>query len=76
MKKLAIITSHPIQYYAPWFRYLAETTNLAIKVFYLWDFGVTKNIDVDFQQAIEWDIPLLVGYDYEFVPFGVYKIHL
>ncbi|BDA71459.1 glycosyl transferase group 1 [Calothrix sp. PCC 7716] len=68
MNKLAIITSHPIQYYAPWFRHLAETTNLDIKVFYLWDFGVTKKVDVDFQQAIEWDIPLLVGYDYEFVP--------
>mgnify|MGYP002780275926 FL=1 len=68
MNKLAIITSHPIQYYAPWFRHLAETKNLDIKVFYLWDFGVTKKVDVDFQQAIEWDIPLLVGYDYEFVP--------
>lgn len=68
MNKLAIITSHPIQYYAPWFRHLAETINLDIKVFYLWDFGVTKKVDVDFQQAIEWDIPLLVGYDYEFVP--------
>ena len=68
MNKLAIITSHPIQYYAPWFRHLAETTGLDIKVFYLWDFGVTKKVDVDFQQAIEWDIPLLDGYDYEFVP--------
>jgi glycosyltransferase involved in cell wall biosynthesis len=68
MIKLAIITSHPIQYYAPWFRHLAEATELDIKVFYLWNFGVTKKVDVDFQEAIEWDIPLLVGYDYEFVP--------
>jgi glycosyltransferase involved in cell wall biosynthesis len=68
MKKLAIITSHPIQYYAPWFRHLAEATDLDIKVFYLWDFGVTKKVDVDFQQAIEWDIPLLDGYNYEFIP--------
>ena len=67
MKKLAIITSHPIQYYAPWFRYLANTKDLSIKVFYLWDFGVTKQIDPDFKQVVQWDIPLLSGYDYEFV---------
>lgn len=67
MNKLAIITSHPIQYYAPWFRYLADTKDLSIKVFYLWDFGVTKQIDPDFKQVVQWDIPLLSGYDYEFV---------
>jgi len=68
MKKLAIISSHPIQYYAPWFRYLTSTTNLTIKVFYLWDFGVTQQVDPDFGKSIQWDIPLLSGYEYEFVP--------
>jgi glycosyltransferase involved in cell wall biosynthesis len=68
MKKLAIVTSHPIQYYAPWFRYLASTENLSIRVFYLWDFGVTQQVDAGFQQAFQWDIPLLDGYAYEFVP--------
>lgn len=86
MIKLAIITSHPIQYYAPWFRYLASAGDLQIKVFYLWNFGVTQQIDTGFQQALQWDIPLLDGYKYEFVPnvsykpgvdhFGDYKIHL
>ena len=68
MKKLAIITSHPIQYYAPWFRYLAETTDFFIKVFYLWDFGVNQQMDRSFKQLIQWDISLLTGYEYEFVP--------
>ncbi|MBD2501505.1 glycosyltransferase family 4 protein [Anabaena azotica] len=68
MKKLAIVVSHPIQYYSPWFNYLSNTAGLAVKVFYLWDFGVTKRIDSGFQQEIQWDIPLLSGYDYEFVP--------
>jgi glycosyltransferase involved in cell wall biosynthesis len=68
MKKLAIITSHPIQYYAPWFRAIASTTDIAVKVFYLWNFGVTKQVDAGFKQAFEWDIPLLDGYDFEFVP--------
>lgn len=67
MKRLAIITSHPIQYYAPWFRYLAQA-DLTLCVFYLWDFGVTETIDPGFQQAFQWDIPLLSGYDFQFVP--------
>lgn len=68
MAKLAIITSHPIQYYAPWFRYLAKEPDFDIKVFYLWNFGVTQQLDLGFQQPIQWDIPLLEGYNHEFVP--------
>ncbi|MBD0300663.1 MAG: glycosyltransferase family 4 protein [Tolypothrix sp. T3-bin4] len=68
MRKLAIITSHPIQYYAPWFRHLFAEKGFSTQVFYLWDFGVNQQIDAGFQQPIEWDIPLLNGYDYEFVP--------
>ncbi len=70
MKKLAVISSHPIQYYAPWFRYLSSETNetnIDLKVFYLWDFGITEKVDAGFEQAIKWDIPLLEGYAYEFV---------
>jgi len=66
--KLAIITSHPIQYYAPWFRHLNQDGELDIKVFYLWDFGVTQQLDTGFQKVLQWDIPLLDGYEYEFVP--------
>jgi glycosyltransferase involved in cell wall biosynthesis len=65
--KIAIVTSHPIQYYAPWFRYLANTAGLSLRVFYLWDFGITRQVDVGFQQALQWDIPLLEGYESEFV---------
>lgn len=68
MKKLAIITSHPIQYHAPWFRLLSKETLISSKVFYLWDAGVNRTLDPGFRQAIQWDIPLLAGYDSEFVP--------
>lgn len=67
MISLAIIASHPIQYYAPLFRWIARDSNLNIKVFYLWDFGITNQIDQGFKQSLKWDIPLLEGYDYEFV---------
>ena len=67
MKKLAVITSHPIQYHAPWFRHLARERQIDLKVFYLWDFGVTEQIDDGFKQAVRWDVPLLTGYQHEFV---------
>jgi len=68
MKKLAIITSHPIQYNAPWFRDLAAQPGIDLQVFYLWDFGVKSTVDPGFQRALTWDIPLLDGYAHQFVP--------
>lgn len=64
--KLAIIATHPIQYYAPWFAFLASA-GLRLRVFYLWDFGVASHIDTGFRVPVQWDIPLLDGYEYEFV---------
>lgn len=68
MKKLAIITSHPIQYNAPLFRLLHERNQVEIKVFYTW--GQTESgfvYDPDFKREFKWDIPLLDGYAKEFV---------
>lgn len=65
MNKLAIITTHPIQYYAPVFRLLAK--QLDVKVFYTWGKQVLENkYDPGFGRVITWDIPLLEGYDYHF----------
>lgn len=68
MKRLAIVTTHPIQYYAPLFRLLAQRANIVIKVFYTWgEQAKTQVYDPGFGATREWDIPLLDGYDYEFV---------
>jgi len=66
--RLAIVTSHPIQYNAPWFRHLATRAEFSLRVFYLWDYGIKPMFDPGFQQTIQWDIPLLAGYRYRFVP--------
>ncbi len=68
MRRLAVITTHPIQYYAPWFRQISNQLNGAFRVFYLWDFGITDQVDPSFQQALRWDLPLLEGYESEIVP--------
>ena len=68
MKKLAIVTTHPIQYNAPVFRMLQERNVIAIKVFYTWGEKVLENkYDPGFNRVIDWDIPLLNGYDYVMV---------
>jgi glycosyltransferase involved in cell wall biosynthesis len=66
--RLAVVLSHPTQYYSPWFRWLAREPALGLRVFYLWDFGVTPTRDPLFQQAFRWDVDLLSGYEHEFVP--------
>ncbi len=67
MTRLAIITTHPIQYYAPVFSKLAKQQGIEIKVFYTWEKEAAK-FDRDFGKEVEWDIPLLDGYEYSFVP--------
>lgn len=66
-KRLAIIITHPIQYYAPWFRMLSDRKQCRLKVFYTWSQSETSVTDRTFGKEIKWDIPLLEGYDYEFV---------
>jgi glycosyltransferase involved in cell wall biosynthesis len=67
MKKLAIITTHPIQYNAPLFRLLHERNRIAVKVFYTWGQSKEQVYDAKFGLQRSWDIPLLDGYEHEFV---------
>ena len=67
MKKLAVIITHPIQYYSPLFKLLTERKNMQIMVFYTWEQSKEKIYDKKFDREIQWDIPLLEGYDYTFV---------
>jgi len=66
--RLAIVCSHPIQYYSPWFRHLSACAELELKVFFLWDFGIKPTWDPDFQKTISWDVSLLDGFPHTFVP--------
>ena len=67
MKKLAIISTHPIQYNAPLFKLLQHRGSICIKVFYTWGDSVLRNkFDPGFKKNINWDIPLLEGYEHIF----------
>lgn len=67
--RLAIVSTHPIQYYAPIFQLLAQSTRLQVRVFFTFSqAGQGPVADHGFGRPIVWDLPLLNGYDYEFVP--------
>jgi glycosyltransferase involved in cell wall biosynthesis len=62
--RLALVTTHPIQYQIPWFRGLAQAPGIDLKVF----FGMLPDAEqqgVGFGLAFQWDIPLLEGYTWE-----------
>ena len=66
--KLAVVSTHPIQYYAPIFRALAQSGDIHPRVFFTWSQAADAVPDAGFGATIQWDIPLLEGYEHEFVP--------
>ena len=66
--RLAIFTSHPIQYQAPLFRALASQPELEPTVYFGSRHGADVSLDSGFGQAFRWDVPLLEGYAHEFLP--------
>lgn len=64
--RLAILTSHPIQYYAPLFREIARRFDT--KVFFAHDATAEQQAAAGFGHAFRWDVDLLGGYDSEFLP--------
>jgi glycosyltransferase involved in cell wall biosynthesis len=66
--RLAIVVSHPIQHFAPWHREVARLSQIELRVFFCCDWGVGDYFDRDFKSTFKWDIPLLEGYEHEFLP--------
>jgi glycosyltransferase involved in cell wall biosynthesis len=65
--RLAIVSTHPIQYYAPFFRQLSARQGLDVRVFYGWEGPSTGDYDPGFDEEVTWDIPLLDGYPHTFL---------
>lgn len=63
--RLAILASHPVQYYAPMFRELAQ--NIDIHVFYAHSATPAQQAAAGFGHAFEWDINLTDGYSHSFL---------
>ena len=65
---LAYLVTHPIQYQAPLLRQIASIPGVRFKAFFQSRGSATDHYDAGFGQTIRWDVPLLDGYDYEFLP--------
>ena len=63
--RLAFVTSHPIQYYAPLFRALAQRLDLV--VFFAHRATPSDQAKAGFGVEFEWDVGLLSGYCHEFL---------
>ena len=67
VKRLAIFTSHPIQYQAPLFRAIAAAGGVVPTVYFGSRHGVDVAMDSGFGTAFRWDVPLLEGYEHVFL---------
>jgi glycosyltransferase involved in cell wall biosynthesis len=66
--RLAVIVSHPIQYYVPIYRWLAKQDDIEVKVFFTWHEGASEEFDRGFKKPFKWDIPLTQDYNFELAP--------
>jgi glycosyltransferase involved in cell wall biosynthesis len=65
--RVAIVTTHPIQYQAPWFRALAVHPELDLEVFFCHRATPRQQADAGFGVEFDWDMPLLEGYRHRFL---------
>lgn len=80
--RLLVIASHPVQYSVPIFRLMAQHPRLDFHVAYCTLRGAEAAHDPEFDETVQWDIPLLDGYAWTHVPnrgsgsesfFGLYN---
>src|SRR6266540_577901 len=60
--RIAVLNSHPIQYFAPLYAYLNRAPDLEVKALYLSDFSIRGGRDSGFGRSVKWDLDLLNGY--------------
>lgn len=63
--KIGLLSTHPIQYYSPWFKDLAKKTEL--EVFFAHQQNSRGQSEAGFGVEFEWDTDLLNGYSYRWL---------
>jgi glycosyltransferase involved in cell wall biosynthesis len=66
-KRLAIVVTHPIQHFVPFYRALAADPAIELHVLYGAPIGVKAYFDKEMQSEISWNMDLLGGYSHEFL---------
>jgi glycosyltransferase involved in cell wall biosynthesis len=60
--RVAVVNSHPVQYFAPLYAFLNRDPSLEVTALYCSDISLRGAMDPGFGQAVTWDVDLLAGY--------------
>ena len=75
LRRVAIVGSHPIQHFCPFYRALAADKRVEAKVFFASMAGAVPYVDCGYGKAIRWDGDLTAGFTHEFLPGAVRRSH-
>ncbi len=64
--RVAVVVSHPIQYFCSLYRCITASGEVQIRVLCASDAGLRPNFDGEFGRMIEWQPDLAEGLDHEF----------
>lgn len=64
---MAVVASHPILFQSVLFRRLNKLPELELQVFFHSDIGAQSYFDREFGRPIEWDVPVLGGFEHRFL---------
>jgi len=64
---LAVVSTHPIQYHAPVYRFLQQQLGIQVTAIYGSDLSVGGYEDIEFGEKFAWDTDLLSGYNHVFL---------
>jgi glycosyltransferase involved in cell wall biosynthesis len=65
--RIAVLNSHPIQYFAPLYAFLNKDECLDITALYCSNISLRGGVDPGFKQVVTWDVDLLSGFRSVFV---------
>jgi glycosyltransferase involved in cell wall biosynthesis len=60
--RIAVLNSHPIQYFAPLYSYLNTAPELEVTAIYMSDISIRGGNDAEFGRNVKWDVDLIAGY--------------
>ena len=67
VRRLAVLLTHPVQYFKPVFTGLAADPAIETQVFFGCDHGTTRSLDPDFGVTFAWDSAPTEGFPHTFV---------
>jgi glycosyltransferase involved in cell wall biosynthesis len=72
--RLAVLHTHPIQYHGPVYKQIAKHEKIQFKAFFCCSKGIDEYVDPGFGTTVKWDIPLLEGYEHQFLKYPALDI--